>query len=279
MLLVPTDHVTKEEASLDSTFTWINDPVLDEEAKVHPSSSSQDHCANIIGGKESVPHSRPFMALIEGDFICGGTLIKPNWVLTAAHCNLGKNPTVTLGAHSLKKAEPSKQTLAVAKQIRHPCFDPETKENDLMLLQLNKAAKINNEVSPVKLGQSFDDLKAGTACLVTGWGVVANRQRKPADALREVNVTIIDRGICNNKQHYNFHPVVTKNMICAGSKKGGKDACTGDSGGPLICNGQQRGIVSFGKHLECGNSHFPGVYTRLTKKFLVWIKKTIGSDL
>lgn len=93
------------------------------------------------------------------------------------------------------------------------------------LPQLNRSAKINRDVSLIKLAQRFGDLKAGTECLVAGWGVVDTRQMKPADTLREVNVTIIERSICNDKKHYNLNPVVTMNMVCAGSKKGGKDSC------------------------------------------------------
>ncbi|NXK54241.1 GRAA protein, partial [Chauna torquata] len=235
-------------------------------------------CMDIIGGYEVAPHSRPFMALIidrKGELVCGGTLIKPNWVLTAAHCHV-EGAEVILGAHSQKQKEKEKQCFKIAKQIPYPCYCPTYKEKDIMLLQLNATAKLNRAVKTFPLPTSDDDPKPGTTCTVVGWGYTHNHQKKPSDTLRAVNVTIFSRETCNDRKHYGSNPIITDNMICAGSKEGGKDSCSGDSGGPLICNNVMRGITSFGKKNKCGAVDSPGVYTRLTKKYLQWIKKTIG---
>ncbi|XP_006889625.1 PREDICTED: granzyme A-like [Elephantulus edwardii] len=233
----------------------------------------EDFCATIIGGYEVVPHSRPYMVLLRGKGICAGALIAKNWVLTAAHCNMGKEGKVILGAHTTE-TEPEQQIMSIKKEIPYPCYDPDTHEGDLKLLKLTKKATLNKNVIILELPKNAEDVKPGTVCKVAGWGKTNNKSPNHSETLREVNITVIDRKTCNDEKHYAYNPVIGLNMICAGNPKGGRDSCDGDSGGPLICGGVLRGITSFGQPGKCGDPRAPGIYTRLSKKYLTWIMKT-----
>ena len=113
-------------------------------------------------------------------------------------------------------------------------------------------------------------LPTGTKCAATGWGVTDKFATQIPDELNEVGVKIIEKDICENI-HPDYHNQLSDEMLCAGYKEGGKDACLGDSGGPLACQvgGVEGpwilyGITSWG--IGCGDPLHPGVYARVTKK-------------
>ncbi|XP_060686025.1 granzyme K-like [Hemiscyllium ocellatum] len=243
-------------------------------------------CMEIIGGHDVKAYSKPYMVSIQvnNQHVCGGTLIQTKWVLTAANCGLlikKKKATVVLGARSLQKKDNIEQIISVKRLSPYPEFKNKI-ENDIMLLELAQAADVKKKgVDILKLPTSTKDPKAGVNCRIIGWGQTSPRDKKQSDTLKEATISVIDRKTCNSKKYYNGSPVITDNMICAGDKKGRKDSCLGDAGGPLMCKVKTlsrkeviAGIASAGS--DCAIARHPGIYTRLTEKYLTWIKKTIG---
>ncbi|XP_036385954.1 granzyme K-like [Megalops cyprinoides] len=234
----------------------------------------------IVGGKEVKPHSSPWMVSIQcnNHHFCGGTLIKDQWVLTAAHCKRQcekpASMTVLLGAHSLTK-EKDTVRMGIEKPFIPGTFSLKTKADDIMLIKLEKRVKTKGKKIKVKdLPKDGKDVPVGTSCQVTGWGRTRKEANEASDTLRGVEVKIEDRDLC--RCLYNKNPMITEDMLCAGNKKTKADACQGDSGGPLVCKKALVGIVSGG--YGCGDPKKPGVYTRLSKKHLSWIKSIIKNQ-
>ncbi|KAJ1069941.1 hypothetical protein K5549_017389, partial [Capra hircus] len=223
----------------------------------------------IIGGHEAKPHSRPYMAFLQfkisgKSYICGGFLVREDFVLTAAHC-LGSSINITVGAHNIMDRERTQQVIQVRRAIPHPHYNDETLANDIMLLQLTRKAEMTDAVSLINLPRSLEKVKPGMMCSVAGWGQLGVNMPS-ADKLQEVDLEVQSEEKCIAR----FKDYIPITQICAGDPSKRKDSFLGDSGGPLVCNGVAQGIVSYGS--DDGTT--PNVYTRISS-FLSWIQRTM----
>ena len=252
------------------------------------SSLSFANDTRIIGGKDAQSGAWPFAVFFmhHGDNQCGGSLIAPEWVLTAAHCigSEDNNPNeVVLGLIDLTTEEGER--IGVDKIFVHPAFIPNDNsnlDNDIALIHLKEPSK-QKPVSLITPAGMSNVESSNTVLTVIGWGLLSTTLNPPdfqpdiSAILQQVNVEFISRTICNGTDWYNGD--ITPNEFCAGFESGGKDSCGGDSGGPILVNDsgtvKQVGIVSWGS--GCAEERKPGVYTRIAN-YNGWIADMMGNS-
>ncbi|XP_074150492.1 chymase-like [Sminthopsis crassicaudata] len=226
---------------------------------------------DIIGGKESRPHSRPYMAFLEMKLgnewdYCGGFLIRSDFVMTAAHC-VGDPITVILGAHNIRKPEETWQILKVRHQFRHPEYNAERLLNDIMLLKLEKKANMTTAVGTLPLPSTFNSVLPENECLAAGWGRTGPKP-PGSDTLQEVELTLMNPSDCKDFGYFDV-----RSQLCVGNPNLRKAVFRGDSGGPLVCSGVAQGIVSRGNN----NTKPPSVFTRIAY-YNFWINQILKAN-
>lgn len=233
----------------------------------------------IIGGVDAPISEFPWMVYFKAsNYRCGGTIISPDWILTAAHCTEDKNNISIPVAYMSIVAGTSTPlsggfTHYVSSVFRHPAYNHSTFENDIALIKLK--TPIANTISrPIRIASAYDikdgAILPGVMAWVTGWGLVNVTPQVVASYLQKVQLPIVSNSVA--AEVWGNIPYTD---IMAGYHYGTKDACSGDSGGPMIVpvSGEYKiaGIVSWGA--ETCNTY--GGYTKVSM-FADWISQVTG---
>jgi trypsin len=277
-------------------FSLLLEGVTARDVAARPAGDDWPAQAEIINGFSAQGRDFPFMAFVlAGNNLCGGTLIDPDSVLTAAHCVTDANGnvrppsafTLYIGSANIDKAKKGKR-YGVAAVFRHPAYSAETFQNDVAVLKLNRTVTSGAAIAIVGAG-SPQYQAPGQSVFVAGWGTTSVNRIKISLQLRMAELAIDSDATCQADYPAEYDPTT---MMCASFP--GRDSCQGDSGGPLlgriqtgtapvVVKGKKRkgkkrgkkriempvysntqvGVVSWG--FGCAIAGSPGVYARLSE--------------
>ncbi|XP_055910848.1 brachyurin-like [Eupeodes corollae] len=238
----------------------------------------------IIGGLLAPEHSFPYLVGLsitkstrsEGIYWCGGSLISPNFILTAAHCVFGDiyEVQVKLGVHKRNSLKPHGNIINIQPKdiIIHEHFNKTITQNDIALIRLPVNVTLTDDIQLIHLASSYMDQEflQGQEVIAAGWGKIVDNMTGISEVLRYVDVKIMNQDTCDKA--YDEGLVTSTNICIDGSEM--KGTCKGDSGGPLVYQAADDsrylvGVTSFGSEHGCTKG-FPTVFTRITA-YLDWI--------
>ncbi|XP_056157546.1 uncharacterized protein LOC130131795 [Lampris incognitus] len=243
----------------------------------------------LVGGNDCPKGECPWQVLVQyrGNSHCGGVLVHPDWVITAAHCIHGNDTqtlTVVAGEHNLDQEEGTEQRISVSMVIAHEHYAPETGDSDIALLRLSQPVILGRHAVPICLPRRHfleSELTTVRYHNVMGWGrrTTGGNVEKPgtlphpsSPVLRRLSIPILPNSQCSQRGGFNF----TQHMLCAGYLEGNQPSCRGDDGSPLVTvYGSTHfltGVVGWGR--GCPHPGYYGVYANMAY-FVDWLESTM----
>ncbi|SHG10050.1 S1 family peptidase [Streptoalloteichus hindustanus] len=211
----------------------------------------------IVGGSRVSTSTYPWVVQLTTDSgfqFCGGTLVRPNKVVTAAHCTTGEAPSaIRVVAGRDDKRSSAGEVADVSDIWVHPRYGSQA-GNDVSVLTLDRELSY----TPLPLASPEDTglYEPGTNATILGWGLT-REGGSPSRYLLGATVPLVADQKCSST----YPQYTARGEVCAGFPRGGTDTCQGDSGGPLVAGGKLIGVTSWGQ--GCARAGKPGVYARV----------------
>ncbi|XP_020916346.1 chymotrypsin-like elastase family member 2A [Exaiptasia diaphana] len=244
----------------------------------------------IVGGTAAQPGEWPWQVMLmykrsdngEWSQFCGGTLVTPDWVVTASHCVSDIDPStyadyrIRAGAHQRNQTNMGSDIERIYIHEDYNAY-PYQYDNDIALIKLKNPVMLDvKNIFPACISNDTATFPPGTKCYITGWGTLSSGGDAPLE-LQEAQVPLVSRADCTKNGSYPAQEI-SSTMLCAGYVGvGGVDSCQGDSGGPLVCKNNGLwylvGVTSWG--YSCADPKYPGVYANVPVLHQ-WLANTIA---